>query len=257
MRLTHIKSSVLGKENMGKTETKDNTSENDDVRYQYIGFDVFGKKVKPFFKSDDEKKYYEQQVAEYAKTHAAPLRSGTAVNANLLPLVDKIILTISSIALIVGSLMPWFSVSSIYGDVSVRGVTAFSGFANFMDIMKEFSPMLPTLVYVFSGLAILSVLFGVLTLIMLYIPSKKNGSGLSGLKRVLGWHYFPIVVWFALFFYLVVGLKIPFGEELSAIYMIRGLGSSFNIVTFWTFAQPALWVTFAALFINAIKSNEL
>jgi hypothetical protein len=242
---------------MAKVETKDSPSEDTDIRYRYIGFDVFGKKVKPFFKSDDEKKHYERQVAEYSKTHTAPMRSGTAVKANLLPLVDKVVLTISSIGLIVGSLMPWFSVSSVYGNLNITGVTAFSGVAGFMDIMELFSPMLPLVVYLFSALAIVSLIFGVLTLIMLYLPSKGNGSGLAKLKFVLSWQYIPIVVWVGLFIYLIVGVKIPFGDELSAIYMIRGLGSSFNIVTFWTFAQPALWITFAGLIINAVKSNEL
>lgn len=240
---------------MAKVETKDSPSESGDIRYQYIGFDVFGKKVKPFFKSDDEKKYHEQQVAEYANTHAAPMRSGTAVKASLMPLVDKIVLTISSIALIAGSLMPWFTVSSIYGDLSVTGVTAFSGVAGFMNIMELFSPMLPLIVYVFSALAMASLVFGVLTLIMLYLPSKGDGHG--KLKFVLSLQFLPIVVWVGLFFYLIVGVKIPLGNELSAIYMIRGLGSSFNIVTFWAFAQPALWITFAGLIINAVKSNEL
>jgi hypothetical protein len=57
--------------------------------------------------------------------------------------------------------------------------------------------------------------------------------------------------------FLVVGVTVPFGEDLSNIYASPGLGGKFNLVTFWVFAQPALWLTVGSLVVNAIKSNDL
>ena len=242
---------------MAQTEPKSKTELDPDARYQYIGFEVFGKRVKEFFKSEDEKKKYEQQVKEYAATHAAPLRSGTAVKAELLPFRDKIVLTIASICLVAGSILPWFSVSSIYGDLTIPGITAFSTVAGFMNLLAQFSSMLPIMVYIFSALAVVSLLMGVLTLLMLYLPSKQKDAATSRLKKVLAIQYLPLMCWLGVFVYLIVGIDIPFGEDLSNIYAIAGLGSKFDIVTFWIFAQPALWLTIGSLIVNAIKSNDL
>lgn len=242
---------------MVQNESKESSAEGSDLRYKYIGFDVYGSKVKKFFSSEEEKELHEQAVKDYSKSHYSSIRSGTEVAKNLLPTSNKIVLTLTSLGLIVGSLMPWFSVSSIYGERTVAGVTAFSAFSDLMGVLSNFSGMFAVLIYVFTGLAVASLLFGVLTLVMLYMPSKSKESALARLKLVLGWQYLPIIAWIGLFIYLIVGIAIPFGEEISNIYMIRGLGSRFNIVTFWVFAQPALWITFASLIVNAVKSNDL
>ncbi len=242
---------------MVEKETKDTSSEGSDIRYQYIGFDVYGSKVKEFFRSEEEKKDYEKQVAEYAKSHSSSLRSGTTVQGELLTVVDRVILTMTSIGLIVGGILPWFSVSSIYGKLTMPGITLFSSLAGLMGLLSQFAGMLPILVYVFSALAILGVVFGILTLVMLYIPFGNRESRLSRLRHVLGWQYLPLSIWVAMFVFLVVGVKIPFGEDLSNIYAIPGLGSKFDIVTLWSFAQPALWLTIGSLVVNAVKSNDL
>ncbi|MBU1317787.1 MAG: hypothetical protein KKG33_05195 [candidate division Zixibacteria bacterium] len=242
---------------MVQNESKESSAEGSDLRYKYIGFDVYGSKVKKFFKSEEEKKLHEQAVEDYGKSHYSSIRSGTEVAKNLLPTSNKIVLTLTSLGLIAGSLLPWFSVSSIYGDRKIVGVTTFSAISDLMGVLSNFSGMFAVLVYVFTGLAVASVLFGVLTLVMLYMPSKDREAGLSRLKHVLGWQYLPLIAWFGLFAYLIVGITIPFGEEISNIYMVRGLGPRFNIVTFWAFAQPALWLTFASLIVNCVKSNDL
>lgn len=242
---------------MAEEETRDTSSEGSDIRYKYIGFDVYGSKVKEFFRSEEEKKEYERRVAEYAKSHTSSLRSGTTVQAELLTVVDRVILTMTSIGLIAGGVLPWFSVSSIYGKLTMPGITIFSSVAGLMGILSRFAGALPILVYVFSALAALGVVFGVLTLLMLYLPSGNRESRLSRLRHALGWQYLPLTVWIAMFIFLIIGIKIPFGEDLSNIYAIPGLGSTFDIVTFWSFAQPALWLTVGSLVVNAVKSNDL
>jgi NADH:ubiquinone oxidoreductase subunit 6 (subunit J) len=242
---------------MAEKETKDTPSESSDIRYKYIGFDVYGSKVKEFFRSEEEKKEHEKQVAEYAKSHSSSLRSGTAVKAELLSRVDRVILTLSSLVLISGGVLPWFSVNSIYGKLTMPGITLFSSAASFMGLLSRFAGMLPVLVYIFSALAAIGVVFGILTLVMLYLPSGNRDRHLARLRHVLGWQYLPLTVWVATFVFLIVGVKIPFGEDLSNIYAIPGLGSKFDIVTFWAFAQPALWLSVGSLVINAVKSNDL
>jgi len=242
---------------MVQNESKESSAEGSDLRYRYIGFDVYGSKVKKFFKSEEEKKLHEQAVEDYGKSHYSSIRSGTEVAKNLMPTSNKIVLTLTSLGLIVGSLLPWFSVSSIYGERNIVGVTTFSAVSDLMGLLSNFSGMFAVLIYLFSGLAIASLLFGVLTLVMLYMPSKDKEAGYARLKHILGWQYLLLITWSGLFVYLVVGIAIPFGEEISNIYMIRGLGSRFNIVTFWAFAQPALWLTFGSLIVNSVKSNDL
>lgn len=242
---------------MAEKETKEKPPEGSDIRYKYIGFDVYGSKVKEFFRSEEEKKHFEEEVAKYGKEHSSSLRSGTAVRANLLSTVDRIVLTLSSLGLIVGSFLPWFSISSIYGELKMVGILVYSSTSGLMELLSRFSATLPILAYVFSGLAVLSIVFGILSLLMLYLPSKNMEKRMARLKHTLGWQYLPITIWVALLIFLIVGIDIPFGEDLSDIYAIRGLSSQFNIVTFWVFAQPALWLTIGSFVINAIKSNDL
>lgn len=242
---------------MAEKETKKDSSFDPDLRYKYIGFDVYGGKVSEFFESEEEKEKYKISVAEYNKTHFAPLRSGTAVRANLLALPDRVVLTIASLGLVVGSLLPWFKVDSIYGTLSMPGLLTFSSVSAYADILGRFNSTLPLLPYVFSGMAALSLIFGLASLIAMYLPAKDTDQRASRLKHILGWQYLPVFIWFGLFIYLTVGLDIPMGVEVSNIYMIKGLGSKFNIVTFWVMAQPALWVTFASHIVNAVKSNDL
>lgn len=236
---------------------KEESAQGSDIRYKYIGFDVYGSKVKEFFRSDDEKKQYEKQVAEYADSHFSSLRSGTAVQAELLSMTDRIVLTLSSLCLIIGSIMPWFVINSIYGQLKITGITTFSAVAGVMDVASEFSDLLPLLAYLFTGLAAVSLVLGVLSLIMLYLPSKDRAKHLARLKHALGWQYLPLTVWIGTFIFLIVGISIPFGKDLADIYSISGLSDKFNIVTFWVFAQPALWLTIGGLVVNAVKSNDL
>ncbi len=242
---------------MAEKETKKDSSFDPDLRYKYIGFDVYGGKVSEFFKSEEEKEKYEISVAEYNKTHFAPLRSGTAVRANLLALLDRVVLTIASLGLVVGSLLPWFKVDSIYGTLTMPGLLTFSSVSDYSDIIGMFNSMLPNLPYIFSGIATLSLIFGLASLIAMYLPARDVDQRASRLKHILGWQYLPLTLWCGMFIYLTVGFDIPMGAEVANIYMIKGLGSKFNIVTFWVMAQPALWVTFAGLVVNAVKSNDL
>lgn len=242
---------------MAKNEEKDAASEGSDLRYRYIGFEVYGPKIDEFFKSDQERREYQSRVEEYAKTHYSPLRSGTAVQAALLTKLDRLVLTLTSIGLIIGGILPWFSVSSVYGSFNVLGLTAFLSISRFSGILSQFSGMISTLAYVFSILALAGAVFGVLTLLSLYAKSKSPESAFLRLKRILLWQYIPLVAWFVLAIYLIVGIEIPFGEAISDIYMIKGLGPKFNIGTFWAIAQPGMWLTICALIINAVKSNEL
>jgi len=242
---------------MAEKETKNNSSLDPDIRYKYIGFDVYGGKVSEYFKSEEEKKKYEISVEEYSKSHYAPLRSGTAVRANLLSVRDRVVLTIASLGLVIGSLFTWFKVESIYGTMTVSGILTFSSVSSLSDIIGRFNPMLPNLPYIFSGIAVLSLIFGVASLIAMYLPARDMDQRISRLKHILGWQYLPIVLWIGMFIWLTVGFDIPMGDEVANIYMIKGLGSKFNIITFWVMAQPALWVTFAGHIVNAVKSNDL
>ncbi len=166
-------------------------------------------------------------------------------------------LTIASLGLIVGSLLPWFKVGTIYGDLTVLGILSFTAVTRYADVLALFSSTLPLVGYAFTLIAVLCLVLGVLSLLMIYMPAKDNELRLGRLKKVLALQFVPLVGWIALFIILLVGIKIPFGEDLANIYAIRGLGSKFNIVTIFTFAQPAMWVAFGGLIVNSVKSNDL
>jgi len=257
----------MAKEESKKTEEKKPTKKkaerpaeptklDEKDRFRYIGFDVYGGSPKEFFKTEAELEKHRKAVQEYSKGHTSTFRSFTAVNQELLPLSNKIVLTISSIVLIISAFLPWMTFKSSWVSLSFTGLTGFFSASQYTDYLKLFNPNLMVFVYVPAILALLAFLFGILTLIMLYLPSKSFEGYLARLKRVMSLQWFVLAVWIAFFVVSIIGVNLPFGEWMNENYGVRAIGNNVNIVTFTTLAGIGVWLSIACLTLNAVKSND-
>lgn len=228
----------------------------ENLRFQYIGFDVFGKKSKDLFKSEAEKKQYEDSVAKYEKEHYSPFRGMTAVNRNLLTFTDKIVLTISSLVLIISAFLPWLSFQTNWVSLKFTGLLGYFQASQYTDLISMFNPNLMLFVYAPVLLSLLAFLFGIVTLIMLYMPAKNYEAHLSRLKRVMSLQWFVLAGWMVFFVVCIIGVKLPFGEWMAENYGLKGVGDSVNIVSFTALSGIGVWMSIAALLMNSVKSND-
>lgn len=228
----------------------------ENTRFRYIGFDVYGKGSREFFKSETEKKKHEEAVEDYRTGHYSPFRSFTAVNQNLLPLSDKIILTISSLALIFSVFLPWMRFHSNWTDLSFMGITGIFQASHYTHIINMFNPDLMFFLYVPTVLAFLGLIFGIVTLIFLWSSAKSFESYSKRLKRLMGLGWYVLAAWLAFFVISIIGINLPFGEWMNENYGVRGIGSTVNLVTFVTLSGIGVWVSIAAFVLNSVKAND-
>jgi hypothetical protein len=241
-------------ENEGKVEDIKPLDEN--TRFRYIGFDVYGKSNKDFFKSEAEKKAHEEAVQKFRSGHYSPFRSFTAVNQNLLPLSDKIVLTISSLALIFSVFLPWVRFQSSWTHLTFRGLTGIFQASQYMHIINMFNPNLMFFLYVPAVLAFLALIFGVLNLVFLWSSAKSFDAYLKRLKRFMGLGWYVLAGWLAFFVISVIGINLPFGDWMNESYGVRGIGSTVNLITFVSLSGIGVWMSIAAFVLNSVKAND-
>ena len=225
-------------------------------RFRYIGFDVFSKPKGDFFKSEEEKKKHEQAVKEFSKDSYSPFRGFTAVRQDLLPASNKIVLTLSCLIMIVSGFLPWMNFHSSWVDLQFSGIVGFFQASAHMHVLDLFNPTLKIFVYVPAALSFLALIFGVLTLVMLWTPSKSFDAYLARLKRVMSLQWWPLAIWMAFFIYSIVGVSLPFGEWIAEHYGVEAVGNSVNIVTFAALSGIGVWMSIAGLILNSVKSND-
>ena len=233
---------------MGEEEKSTKGKEAD--RYQYIGFDVFPRKAKEFWKSEEEKKVYLEKTGKGRRREE---RDHSLVYVNILSGVDKAILTVSSLLIVIAFFLPWFVLER--GDMAFR-YTPLSYIFNF-GFVASYSALGGFLAGLFATLllimVILSFLFGVGTLYFLHrkinTPEKYYGQ----LKRILFWNYLPVVLWVAAVVVAVVGFTLPFGSAFG----VKEISENFNFLSFMTATSYGMWITLACLIINAWKTTDL
>jgi hypothetical protein len=225
-------------------------------RFRYIGFDVYGKSQKDFFKSEAEKKEHEKAVESFRSGHYSPFRSFTAVNQNLLPFTDKIVLTISSLVLIASVFLPWMRFQSNWTDMTFRGLTGIFQASQYTHVINMFNPNLMFFLYVPAILAFLAIIYGVLSLIFLWSSAKNFESYLKRLKRFMGLGWYVLAAWLAFFIVSIIGIGLPFGDWMNEHYGVRGIGSTVNLVTFVTLSGIGVWMSIAAFVLNSVKAND-
>lgn len=223
-------------------------------RYRYIGFEVFPKRIREFWKSDADRMAHLAHVREAGGRFVPLSRSNSMVASDPLSLSDRIVLTIGSILLLMAPLMPWFSFTR--GDEKL----VYSGYVLLFKagaILEYFSlgPGLLTTAYMLLlALMVLSALFGAATLFALYTGRDADPEVYQRrVHRILNLHYLPIVGWVTFFSVAASPTVIPFAQSL-------GLGqveSTLNIASLATSSTVGLWVPFAVLWVNAIKGNDL
>lgn len=222
----------------------------EEERYQYIGFEAFGKKVKPFWKNDDERAAH----LKVLQAQEGSVFRKSVVYGSILSLSDKITVAVASLILIVAPFLTWFKANTIYGPVSFSGITGImnlDGFWFYVELMG--GNIIPLTVYLTTALAYLSLLLGLAGLVMLFMKAKTIEGSAKRLKNVLRLQIWPCLLFVGIIIIAAIGQNIPFGEHLG----VYGLGRHFGMGTYLGFTSVGIWLTIFALLLNFNKSKEL
>jgi hypothetical protein len=94
---------------MADDEKKSQSSNINDDRFKYIGFDVFPGKAGNMFKSDDERKSLIEKVKAKLSRSQGEVRDRCTLMESRVSLIEKIFLTIAAVVMVLGLFVPWFS----------------------------------------------------------------------------------------------------------------------------------------------------
>jgi hypothetical protein len=225
----------------------------EEMRYRYIGFDVYPKKPKEFWRSEEERKAYLEETKRKDSRSTLQESGHSLVQAIVFSKVDKLILTITSLLLTVSLFLPWFSLRGEYFHSQVIGL----GFFFKLGTLFGYAPLSGPLFSIFVilvGLTIASsFVTGLLTLLAIYKKHADPESHLLSLKKKLKLSLIPLALWLALIVISSIGFSTPFADALK----IDGLGDGFTVVNFFILSSYGLWLSLPGVIINCVKIGDL
>jgi len=223
-------------------------------RFRYIGFEVFPKHIREFWKSDGERQEHVAHVRETGGRFVPLSRSNSMVAAGAISLPERITLTLTSALLAVSPFMPWFSFTRGDTKFSYSGISLLLNWGPVREFLALGSGLLNLSYLMLLVLMLVSAAFGVATLVFLYSAAKDTSDAyLLRLHRILVWHYVPIVGWLVFLGITAPPTDLPFGPSLG----LAEVSDHLSIASLSTSSSVGLWIPFATLWVNAIKGNEL
>jgi hypothetical protein len=221
-----------------------------DTRYRYIGFEVYSKKTKKFWKSDAEFDKHLKK-AQSVETFSDWDRDFSLVKEEDITATDRVVLAVSNIILLITLFLPWLSYRTAAG---VESTTWFGA-------LGLIGTVLGGAFQVGNGVG-LAAICGVIVLIatpvlailgLLMLFGKASDAYIRRLRLILRLNYVGFAAWnLALIFSLAGGDITPLTSA-GLMY----IGESFTIVTVFKLVSYGAIIPVALFFLNAIKSNEL
>jgi hypothetical protein len=234
-----------------KNEKEDRIPE--ELRYKYIGFEIFPKKGKDFWKNEEEKRRYLEKVKHERSQVTLLDRDHSLVMVSVFSKTDKIVVSIASFLLAISLFLPWFS---------LRGENIHSTYIGLSFIFKlgtlfGYAPLGGFLLSLFLVLLVLTILssfgVGVLNLLSIYKKHNDQESYLANLKKTLKLDLIPLSLWVILVVIAIIGMPTPFADALR----VEGLGDDFNVINFFAVSSYGMWLCLPCLIINSVKINDL
>ncbi len=225
----------------------------EEVRFKYIGFDVYPKKVKKFWESEEEKRKYLEQMKQKSSGEALAERDHSLVRVEVFSRVDRMVLTLTSFLLTVSLFLPWFSVRGETYHSQILGVGYFLKLGTLFGYAPLGGPLFSVFV-ILVGLTILSSFgAGAISLAAIYRRSDDLERYLTGLKKRLKLNWIPVVLWVSVLFVSVISVPTPFAD----VFQVRGFGEGFNVISFFVLSSFGVWLTLPCAIVNCSKIGDL
>jgi hypothetical protein len=225
----------------------------EDLRFKYIGFEIFPEKAKSFWRSEEEKKEYLEKVKEEGPQAGLLEREHSLVKVSVFSKIDKMVLSFTSFLLAISLFIPWFSArgenvnSSFIGLGVIFKLGTLFGYASSSGFGALLSVVLLLFIILFSCAA------GILNLLAIFKKYKEQESYLVNLKKTLKLNLIPLALWVILIIISMIGMPTPFAKSMG----IKGLGDSFNVISLFALSSYGMWFSLTCLIINCVKISDL
>ena len=225
----------------------------EDLRYKYIGFDVFSLKAKKFWKSSEEEKKYLEDIKSRKERGEREKRDHSLVFVSIFSPTERIILTLSSALMIISLFLPWFKFNMEGTVLSYNGLQYLFKFGNLMTYSGLGGALLGILAAMFLVVILCSFLLGAFNLLSIYGKSSSEESYLHRVKRLLRFNSIPFLVWIVAFVISTIGIATP----LASAFGVKQFKEVFNVVTLVSISGIGMWVSLGCWVLNSVKSNDL
>ncbi len=220
------------------------------LRYRYIGFEVFPQEKKPFFASEEEKKRHLASLEEKKKERASAEREFSLLFVASFNKVERVILFVAALVLVASPVLPWFFLPARQGNEMMLGFNLLTAVAAQAGSAFGASPLAGAGAVLVLLNLILAPLGGVLLLATLFKKGSDPANPYGKTKRLLALHLYPFLGYILIFGLSVAGFSLP-GSPLP---LFR---EGFNIFDVLSWAGWGFWAVLVAHLLPAAKSADL
>jgi hypothetical protein len=223
-------------------------------RFRYIGFNVYSGSAPEFWKDDSERQSHLAHVRESGGRFVPLSRSNSLVAARSISAPERWMLTLSSALMAVSPLLPWFTFTRGTEKLSYSGLSLILN----AGVVREYFALGPGILNASFMLLLVLMLassaLGIAALWFLYSGGTQvSDAYLSRLHKIMTWHYLPIVGWAVFFGLTAPSTELPYGVSLG----LSEVGDHLSLGTLTSASSAGLWIPFGALWVNAVKGNDL
>jgi len=230
-----------------KKEPKEEERADPNVRYRYIGFEVFPEQKKPFFASEEEKKRHLNRLEEKKNSDE---REFSLLFVSSFNRVERAVLFIAAMALAVSPALPWFFLPTPQGNEMVLGFNLLLTLAAQVGAVFAASPLAGVGAVLVLLNLVLAPLGGILLFAALFSKGSNPANPYSRTKKLLGLHFIPFFGYLLIFGLSAAGLTLS-GSPLPVFR------EGFNIFDVFSGAGWGFWAVLVAHLLPAVKSADL
>lgn len=230
---------------MGKKEA------DPDAIYRYLGLGVHPGKIEEFWDSDEEKKKFANKVKARGGKLSILERENSLKNTNLMTSFDRIFSMVGGAILIIAFFLPAYSIDPEGRAISGSGISFLlnlpfiGGYAAYGGIIMIASLIIFILILLSCPAA------GVLNILGL-LNKNQGDQYLETVKKYTRFNYIPIILYVALFAFLIIGASHPFGS-----LGINEMGDHFGFAAIFTMTGYGFWLNIVGLLFGFAQSRGL
>jgi hypothetical protein len=234
-------------------EEKKGERREDDLRYKYIGFDVYSSRAKKFWRDPEEEKRYLEEVKKRKEKGEREERDHSLIAVPIFSPVEKWILTVSSVLMILCLFLPWFTFTRGESVMRYNVMQYLFNFGILMTYSGLGGALLGVLAVIFPVAMLTSLLFGILNLLALYSKTNSEEGYLRKVKKTLRLNFIPFLLWIAAVIISIVGVAAP----LASAFGVNQLKDNFDVITLVSISGIGLWISLGCWILNSVKANDL
>lgn len=225
----------------------------ENLRYKYIGFDVYPLKARKFWRNAEEEKKYLEEVKSRKEHGEREERDHSLVFVSVFSPVERLILTLTSALMILSLFLPWFTFTRGGTVLRYNALQYLFNLGTLMTYSGLGGTLLGILAVLFLLIIIFSFTLGIFNLLSIYGKTNTEEGYLRKVKRSLRFNFIPFLIWMVAIVISTIGIATP----LASAFGVKQFKDVFNVVTLVSISGIGLWLSLGCWILNSVKANDL